>query len=231
MSKRNLFLAISLAGLLTATSAGSLALARATNADRDVGTSATDEAAAKKCPKGKKKCPKPPKPAACRAFEPGEAGQGQPTVVLTDAATEQAPAKQTVTLARSTANVFVVGGDPSFAYFNIQVDSANADAGLYVMIEFPTRRDYDLNLLHTDGSYAARARTFNTTYPTGVASTPGHGGEGTDTYEKLVGIRTADCGGWTLAAENHFGEGGNFDIKLWLGEAKIDPQPPGKETP
>ena len=180
------------------------------------------------------------KPAACAAFVPGEAGAEQPTVVLTDAATEAAPVEQTVTLAGSAADARLVSAipeegplAPGRAPFNIQVDTAAADAGLYALIEFPERRDYDLQLLHTDGSYAARARSFNPVLgtPGETFSEPGHGGEGTTHSEKLVGIRTADCGGWTLQPENWFGEGGDFTIKLWLGEATIDPQAPGTETP
>lgn len=205
-------------------------------ASRDSGQGGKVSLAGKKkgCPKGKGKkkgaCPEPPTPAGCAPFQPGEKGQGQPTVMLTDAATESAPAEHKVTLAQSTADV---RGEASYAYFNVQVDPASADAGLYVLFEFPTRRDYDLSLFHTDGSYAARSRAFNPVYPdpSGRLSTTGHGGEATDRSEKLVGIRTADCGGWTVAAENHLGEGGDFTLKLWLGEAKTDPQEPGKEKP
>lgn len=181
--------------------------------------------------KGKKKGHKKP-PVGCAAFTPGEAGKDQPTVTLTDAATEEAPVEQTVTLEQSTADLQV--GDPSSTYFNIQVDSAAADAGLYAHIEFPTRRDYDLNLLHPDGSYAARSRGFNTVDPAHdgtLLSAEGHGGDSTDHSETLVGIKTADCGGWTLQVQNWLGEGGDFAVQLWLGEAQNDPQAEGEETP
>lgn len=178
-----------------------------------------------------KKKKKKPKPAACAPFTPGEAGVEQPTVMLKDSATEAEPVAQTVTLDESVADLTFGRTEATYSYFNIQVDTANPDAGLWILLEFPTRRDYDLNLLHTDGSYAARARSFNTVLPAPLISTPGHGGEGTDHSEKLLGIRTADCGGWTLSVENHLGEGGDFDVQLWLGEAMTDPQAPGEETP
>jgi hypothetical protein len=172
------------------------------------------------------------KAAACAPFKPGEAGTDQPLVKVTDAATEEKPVEQSVTLDGSAAD-FIPVTDPSEAYFNIQVDSAAADAGLYVFLEFPSRRDYDLNLLHTDGSYAARARSFNTVVgtPGEQFSNPGHGGEGTDHSETLVGIKTSDCGGWTLQVQNWFGEGGDFAVKVWLGEVQNEPQAPGEETP
>lgn len=185
-----------------------------------------------------KKGPKTGPPAeACAPFTPGEAGADKPTVTLTDEATEEKPVEQTVNLGMSLANLRLLGDIPpagplaaTVDVFNIQVDSKAAEAGVYALFEFPERRDYDMNLLHPDGSYAARARSFNTAIETPI-STAGHGGEGTDHSEKLVGIKTSDCGGWTLSAENHFGEGGEFTIKLWLGEAAIDPLPPGEETP
>ncbi|MEA2453000.1 MAG: hypothetical protein QOG04_1710 [Actinomycetota bacterium] len=184
----------------------------------------------------KKKRPRPKPPAACATFIPGEAGAGKPTVIVTDAATEAAPVEQKVTLAESVGDLDQTGmiDTGSADFFNVQVDTASADTGLYVLFEFDTRRDYDLNLLHVDGSYAARSRRWNTmsetTDQTGSPSTTGYGGAGTDASEKLDGIRTTDCGGWTVGAENWLGEGGEFTIKMWLGEAKIDPQAPGEET-
>ena len=189
---------------------------------------ATDAAAKKK---------KKPKPPVCATFVPGEAGVDKPLVTVTDTATAEAPVEQTVTLDMSVGDLDQTGqiDHGSKDYFNIQVDSAAVDAGLYVLFEFPTRRDYDMNLLHTDGSYAARSRRWNTFSETTDAlpfnvSTSGHGGAGTDATELLDGIRTADCGGWTVSAENWLGEGGDFTIKLWLGESKYDPLAPGEET-
>lgn len=173
------------------------------------------------------------KPAVCKTFTPGEKGADKPTIKVTDAATEEAPAVQTVTLDPSVADADLVGAgvlQPSSDTFNIQVDSAAKEAGLYAYLEFPTRRDYDLNLLHVDGSYAARSRGFQPLVETPV-SAPGHGGEPTDHSEKLVGIRTNDCGGWTLDIENWLGEGGEFEVKMWLGDIVTDPQAPGEDTP
>ncbi|MFP5352516.1 MAG: hypothetical protein ACLGIB_08140 [Actinomycetota bacterium] len=192
-----------------------------------------------------KKSPKPGPPSAqCAPFTPGEAGKDQPTVVLTDSATEAKPFEQTITLEESAADadLFGTGVLPaSHSAFNIQVDSKAAEAGLYALVEFPARNDYDLNLLHTDGSYAARSRAFNPiielndvpigpVFPNGLSAT-GHGGESTASSEKLVGIKTSDCGGWTLDVANYLGMGGDTVVKLWLGEVKIDPQEPGAETP
>ena len=174
------------------------------------------------------------KPAACAAFVPGEAGADKPALVVTDAATEAAPVSQTVTLDMVPAEGAVV--PESRDYFNVQVDSAAAEAGLYGLIEFPTRRDYDLEFLHPDGSYAARSHDFNTLW-TGTpadaetAANGGHGGEATDSSEKIVGIRTSDCGGYTVEVVNWLGEGGELTVKLWLGEIKHDPQAEGEEVP
>lgn len=171
------------------------------------------------------------KAAACAAFQPGEAGTDKPLVKVTDAATEEKPVVQTVTLEPSLSEGLV--DEASHDYFNVQVDSKAKDAGLYVLFEFPMRRDYDLELLHTDGSYAARSHDFNLMYSPDPRTyhNEGHGGEATDHSEKLVGIRTSDCGGWTVETVNWLGEGGEFEVKVWLGDVVHDPQEPGAETP
>jgi hypothetical protein len=192
--------------------------------------------------KGKKKgaCPEPV-PAACAAFTPGDLGKDLPVVAVTDAATEAAPVEVEVSLDASVANYNVIGGPTATgpgaghaSYFNVQVDSANPDAGLYAFVEFPERRDYDLNVFHPDGSYAARSRGNNTFIGTpaeGQLSAPGHGGNPTTSSENIVGLKTADCGGWTMDMESWFAEGGDFKVTLWLGEAKTVAQEAGAETP
>lgn len=184
----------------------------------------------------KKKKPKPQPPAVCQTYTPGELGTGKPTVVVTDAATEAAPIEQKVTLAASLRNYDETGmGAGPFAlssdYFNIQVDGANPEAGLYILLEFPERRDYDIDLRHSDGSYAARSHDGNTLLGTGLGENGGHGGEATTSSEKIVGVRTPDCTGYTLETSNWFGEGGELTVKMWLGEIVNDAQAPGTEVP
>lgn len=172
------------------------------------------------------------KPAACKPpAAVADVGVGKPTVVVTDAATESAPISQTVTLDPSVADLTLGLTDGAADAFNVQVDSASPSAGLYVLFEFPTRRDYDLELLWPDSSYAARSHDFNLAYSPvpETYSNGGHAGEATDASEKIVGVRTPDCGSYTVEALNWLGEGGEMDIKVWLGEGKHDPQPPGAE--
>lgn len=186
--------------------------------------------------KKKKKCKKQNKnkPSGCETFEPGERGAEAPLLEIDDSATEEAPLEQTVTLDESLSDVnpgpLPAPFEATTDVFNVQIKTEKEDVGLYALFEFPTRRDYDIDMFHTDGSYAARARGFNTAAETGLFS-PGHGGEYGHNYEKLLGIRTSNCGGWTMEASNHLGEGGEFTIKLWLGEPETDPLPPGEETP
>ena len=196
-------------------------------------------AANKGCTKGKGKkkgCKKPP--VACSPFTPGELGAEKPNVILTDAATEEAPVEQTINLAGSVADADLVGEIPdegplveSYDQFNVQIDSASSTVGLYALFEFPERRDYDLELLHVDGSYAARSHDFNPICGQAVlsCSNEGHGGEGSSASEKLVGIATQDCGGWTVETVNWLGEGGEMTVKLWLGEIVNQPLAQGAE--
>lgn len=179
------------------------------------------------CKKNNKK--KNKKPKGCSAYKAGELGAEAETIKLNESATEEAPHEQTVELDMSTANWTPT--DPSTTYFNVQIDTKkNEDVGLWVLFEFPTRRDYDLALFYPDGSYGAQASGFNTASETGLFS-PGHGGENGPDYEKLLGIRTSRCGGWTVEAKNYQGEGGEFAIKLWLGDIETDPLAQGEETP
>jgi hypothetical protein len=214
----------------------------------DVGTeyTITDEKAKKKDTKKKvkgkkgakgkrtkkgKKGGKKKKAAQCKTFQAGELGAEADTIKVTDKATEKKPVEQTVTLDASLAD-FVVVQEPSRAYFNVQVDSKKPKVGLYALFEFPTRRDYDVELLHPDGSYAARSHDFNPLQETpagDLGANEGHGGESTASTEKLVGIATRDCGGWTVEAVNWLGEGGEFPIKVWLGPVEHEPQPEGEE--
>lgn len=178
----------------------------------------------------KKKKKKPP--AVCATYTPGEIGAEGETVVLTDAANEEAPLVHTVSLDPSIANI---EGDPTKAVFNVQVDSAAPEAGLYVRMEFPAQRDYDLWLTYSDASVAASSHEWNTVYlpvvgyPPVLQGNDSHGNESSATSEAFMGIKTSDCGGYTVEVENWFGEGGDFDLSLWLGEAAIDPIPQGQE--
>jgi len=171
------------------------------------------------------------KAAVCAPYQPGEKGTDKPTIKITEAATEAAPLVQPVSLTGSYSEGLV--DEPGSDAFNVQVDSAAKEVGLYVLFEFPARRDYDLELLYPDGSYAARSHDFNVLYSPDphTYSNEGHAGESSDTYEKIVGVRTSDCGAYTVEALNWLGEGGDFEIKLWLGEIKNDPLAPGEETP
>ena len=185
-------------------------------------------------PADAKKKKKKKKPAACAEFAPGEKGAGQPTIKVTDANTEASPALQPVTLDPEATEGIV---SHSESVFNVQVDSAAKEAGLYILFEFGERQDYDLNVWHTDGSYAARAHGFQPVLGTHPAiedefgNQSGHAGESTTSSEMIVGLGTSDCGGWTVSAENYFGMGGDFEVKVWLGEVKNAPQEPGAETP
>lgn len=183
----------------------------------------------------KKKKKKSPPIVACAPYEAGEQGTDKPTVIVTGAHTAEAPLEQTVTLAQSFAD-FVIIEDPATDFFNVQVDSAADSAGLYLTFEFPTRRDYDLYVRWSDGSEAASSHGFNPLAeahvgppsPIDPSNTSGnHAGETTASSESIVGLTTPDCGGYTIETQNWLGEGGDFAIKLWLGEGTTEPLPQG----
>lgn len=179
--------------------------------------------------KKKKKAP------ACAAFVPGELGVEAETLKVTDAHTADAPLLAPISLDAAFDEgilEFVGAGETPRAYFNVQVDSAAPTAGLYVTWEFQTHRDYDLWAYFSDGSAAASAHGFQPMMDT--KGTPAdqsntasnHAGESTADSENLVGVTTPDCGGYTIESSTYFGEGGDFEVKVWLGDAVTEPGVP-----
>ena len=180
----------------------------------------------------KKKKKKPP---VCASYVPGEMGAEAETVTVTDAATAEAPAVHAFNLGQD----FDEGlQDETSVVVNVQVDSAAASAGLYATFEFPMRRDYDMYAYYPSGNEAASSHGFNpaieanVTIPVPVLgdtnpsnTTTNHAGESKADSENIVGLTTNDCGGYTFKMANYFGEGGDFELKLWLGEGKTDPRP------
>jgi hypothetical protein len=173
------------------------------------------------------------KPKVCKAYQPGEMGAEADTVVLKDTATEEEPVVHEFSLEQSTADFTPT--DPSESAVNVQVDPKAKTTGLYATFEFPMRRDYDLWAYFADGEEAASSHGFNPLVeaktnpplPFDASNTnSNHGGESTDSSENLIGIITADCGGYTLLMQNWLGEGGDFELKLWLGEGQTEPGPP-----
>ena len=178
----------------------------------------------------KKKKPKAP---VCASYVPGEMGAEAETLTVTDAHTAEAPLLVPVTLGMD----FDEGvREETSQVFNLQVDSAAASAGLYVTFEFDTRRDYDLYAYWPDGSEAASSHGFNplieASAPDAVPLDPSnqrsnHAGQSTADSENLIGVITPDCGGYTIKTANYFGEGGDFEVKVWLGEGTTEPLAPG----
>jgi hypothetical protein len=175
------------------------------------------------------------KPKACPAGTFADVAADAPVLKLTDANTAEAPLVHPFALEAD----FDEGaqGEAPTAYVNVQIDSAAPTTGLYATFEFPDRRDYDLWALWDDGSEAASSHGFN---PLIEAKTPGfdvsntggnHAGESHANSENLVGVTTNDCGSYTLRMSNYFGEGGDFEVKIWTGEGTTEPRAPGEVTP
>ena len=167
------------------------------------------------------------KPKACAAYVPGEQGAAAESFVVTDAHTAEAPLEVTVTHA-SAPDSF----SESF-FSNIQVDSKAAEAGLYISYEFPVYEDHDLYVYYPDGTEAAHVGGFNPApvIPANdVFSTDGtgNGGHSEQGAEVLDGLRTPDCGGYTVDFQGFITEGGEYTAKVWLGEAVNDPAPPAR---
>ena len=181
--------------------------------------------------KGKKKgaCPGEPKPpvvAACPAYVAGEEGAEAETSVVTDAATEEKPVvvELDAGLGLGSAGPY---NETTSLFQNIQVDTASADRGLYVKFEFPNMHDYDLYLNYADGSTAANSGDFNAAagHDLGSGSPDGAWEAGTN-FESVLGIRTADCAGYTARMVSWLTNGGGVTLSMWLGDVVADPAAP-----
>ncbi|HEX2056806.1 MAG TPA: hypothetical protein VHI71_00415 [Actinomycetota bacterium] len=176
----------------------------------------------------KKKKPKtPPAPPACAAFVPGEAGAEAPTTVVTDAATAEAPV--VVEFEADMGLGDDLGAPTPYdettsVFNNVQVDSANPDAGLYVRIDFPDRHDFDLYLLNAAGETAANSGEFNVVPEAELGGgTPDGAWEAGTGYESVLGINTPDCGGYTVQTKSYLTPGGAVTLSMWLGDALAEP--------
>lgn len=186
----------------------------------------------KKVKKGKK----PPAPAGCPAYQPGDLGKDAKTTVVTDAATKDAPVSVQLTMdpgagtgTGTPADAATLAAESQLVQ-NVQVDSSKPTTGLYVRAEFDTHSDDDLYLYNPDGSEAAHAAGFNIapeTLPVAPFGQPldgtGSGGHSESGAEQIDGIATADCQGYTAQLNGATTAGGTITFKFWLGEATYDP--------
>ncbi|MDQ3982338.1 MAG: hypothetical protein M3271_06610 [Actinomycetota bacterium] len=177
------------------------------------------------------------KPKKCKPYVAGEMGAEAETVVVKDAHTAEAPLTHAFNLGPAFDEGIgaAVGQDMTPHYnLNVQVDPKAKTTGLYVTWEFQTHRDYDLWAYNADGTAAASSHGFQPLIDTKGQPPPAdqsntasnHGGESTATSENLIGIITQDCGGYTLDMTTYFGEGGDFELKVWLGEGTTAPGVP-----
>lgn len=192
------------------------------------------EGCKKKKGKGKKKgCKKGKGPggtpgSACTPYTPGEMGAEAETLLVNDKHTEEAPLEITIEQEMGMGNDLGLGqyDGTAHTYRNLQIDSKAAEAGLFIRYEFPVYEDHDLYVYYPDGTEAAHVGGFNMT-PIGVFDGTGSGGHSEQGAEQIDGLRTADCGGYTIDFSNYLGEGGEYTVTVWLGEIQNDPAAPG----
>ncbi len=173
----------------------------------------------------KKKKPKPVP--ACAPYVPGELGSGAETATLTDAHTADAPLVVELSsgpgLGFSSTDPGGDQGETSHVYYNVLVDTAAVDTGLYVRTEFMQLTEYDLFVRTADGTAAAYTAGANQTPvpipgPLGLDGT-GSGGHSEFGADQIDGLRSPDCTGYTVDVVSAITPGGPVSMSLWLGEA------------
>lgn len=184
----------------------------------------------------KKKKKKPPVPAGCPAFTPiepnspsGEKAEvlEQPVVKVTD---EHTADKPLVIEYEHGAALWSITQDPiqeDTVFFNIQVDSANPDTGLYVFQEWAKRPGSDMDLYVWDGASGDEATHSGSSNlaPTPLPPTPviNHGQTtGAWGLESVSGFPVLDCAGFTVESRAFSTPGEAMTLSVWLGEQIVE---------
>lgn len=167
------------------------------------------------------------KPPACAAYVPHEKAAEAELVKVTEAATAEAPIELEVETAPGLGSgrpggdgtFAALGENTSEAFVNVQVDTkAPVASGLYVTVEFTPAWDYDLYLDDSTGTEVAHSAGFlNQTFGAGAAAESAIGSE------NILGIETADCGGYSVDIAGATTPGETVTLKLWLGEIQAAP--------
>jgi len=158
---------------------------------------------------------------SCPAYTPGEQGAGKPTSIVTDAATAEKPIEVAVEVGEGVPE----SPENAPVYYNVQVDAAAAEAGLYVRLEFEDPEDMDMYLNHASGEEAAHVGGYNPApVIPGQTDGTGDGGHSEVGAEQLDGIRTADCGGYTVDIRPFQKTAGEKTLKFWRGQVQNDPK-------
>lgn len=172
-------------------------------------------------------------PAGCPTFAPIEpnspSGQTaevleQPVVTVTDAHTADAPLVFEYEHGQALWSVLQepVNGMEDTVFFNIQVDSANTDAGLYVFQEWAKQPGSDMDLYIWDGATgeeATHSGSSNVT-PVPVAEGAEYHGQGTGAWglESVSGFPVVDCAGFTVESRAFTTAGEAMTLSVWLGD-------------
>lgn len=155
----------------------------------------------------------PKSPSASRTEAPAAE-----VVKVTDAATEEAPIVIEYDHGPAlwdTANQEPIQEDTK--WFNIQVDSAAASAGLYLLQEWAVPSPSDMDLYLWDGPTGEQAESSGALNlaPTTVPIVGETGGMG---WESISGFLVADCAGYSIESRAFMTPGEAMTLSIWLGE-------------
>lgn len=179
----------------------------------------------------KKKKKKPPVPAGCPTFAPIEpnspSGQTaevleQPVVKVTDAHTADAPLVIEYEHGQALWSITQEPIQEDTVFFNIQIDSANPEANLYVFQEWAKQPGSDMDLYIWDGATgeeATHSGSSNVT-PVPVAEGSEYHGQGTGAWglESVSAFPVLDCAGFTVESRAFTTAGEAMTLSVWLGE-------------
>jgi hypothetical protein len=182
---------------------------------------------------GKKK-----KPKGCPAVTPVEpASDSQqtaevlevPVVKVTDAHTAEAPLVFEYTHGPAFWTILQEPVQEDTVFFNIQVDPAAADTGLYVRQEWAALPGTDMDLYVWDaytGEQATNSGSSNLTPVTVDPPSPAPHTGVTETgawgFESVSGFPVSDCAGFVIESRAFTTKGEDMSLKVWLGEQVVE---------
>lgn len=182
----------------------------------------------------KKKKAKPPVPAGCPEFKPIEPASpsGQTAEVLeqevlkiTDEHTEEAPLVLEYEHGAALWSINQVPIQEDTVFFNLQIDTAAADTGLYVFQEWAHAPGSDMDLYLWDGTTGEEATHSGSSNaaPEPLPPAPVVGdthGQGTGAWglESISGFPVNDCAGFTAESRAFSTAGEDMTMTIWLGE-------------
>jgi hypothetical protein len=184
----------------------------------------------------KKKKPKPPAPVGCPVFTPVEPASDSeqtsevaeaPVAKVTDEHTAEKPLVMEYSHGAAFWTINQVPVQEDTVFFNLQVQTAQPERGLYVFQEWSKTPGSDMDLYLWDGATGEQAVSSGSSNlaPQPLPPTPpvNHGQTtGAWGLESISGFPVTNCAGYTAESRAFTSPGEDMTLSVWLGDPIVD---------